>query len=284
MDAVVDQLLSLPLVDLVQGLHDSELFVSQVKSATEQAEQKDRAAPSDPLVGLSSLSLASPRANNVTPPLPISPAFLSGRTTPAGEQDRLTAAISRLGIEAETVPAIVELILTLPKKERAMCLFNHEHLRAKVAEAQEVLQADDDAPGSNQSAPAATGRPAIIPVESEYKAASDPALPQTVSSPPPTSHDASSDSTAKDKPPTSSSPPPYTVASLAALPAKEIVRLAGSQELRGLPLPKADPLVIKSTDDFIDSLQGKPVPQQKQMLGEKLWVDCYVFFFFGYIY
>lgn len=187
MDAVVDQLLSLPLVDLVQGLHDSEMFVLQVTSATEQVENKNTAPLSDPLVGLSSLSLASPRLNNVSSPRPASPAATHGRTTPASEEDRFATAVGRLGVQIGSIPAIVELLLTLPKKERALCLFNHEYLKAKVAEAQEVLEAEDEIPASNQSAPAAPGRPTPTPVKGGDKAASDPAVPPTVASPPPTS-------------------------------------------------------------------------------------------------
>ena len=64
----------------------------------------------------------------------------------------------------------------------------------------------------------------------------------------------------------------HTIASLARLPASEIIRLVNSSSVTGLPLPKADPMVVKATDEFIDSLQDKPVNQQKQQLGDKLYV------------
>lgn len=64
----------------------------------------------------------------------------------------------------------------------------------------------------------------------------------------------------------------HTIASLAHLPAAEIVKLASSLSATGLPLPKGDPLVVKVTDEFIDSLQDKPVQQQKQALGDKISV------------
>jgi len=49
------------------------------------------------------------------------------------------------------------------------------------------------------------------------------------------------------------------------------VRLANSASATGLPLPKADPLIVQATDEFIDQLISKPSATQKQMLGEKLF-------------
>ena len=62
----------------------------------------------------------------------------------------------------------------------------------------------------------------------------------------------------------------YTIASLAKLPAAEVVRLANSSSATGLPLPKADPMIVQATDAFIDGLLEKPIQAQKQALGEKL--------------
>ncbi|KAG8842982.1 hypothetical protein FRC20_004110, partial [Serendipita sp. 405] len=63
----------------------------------------------------------------------------------------------------------------------------------------------------------------------------------------------------------------YTLASLSKLPASEILRLASSPRSTGLPLPKADPSVVRETDDFVNNLTDKPLAQQKQLLGEKLF-------------
>jgi polyadenylate-binding protein len=62
----------------------------------------------------------------------------------------------------------------------------------------------------------------------------------------------------------------HTLATLAKLPASEIVMLAGSPSATGLPLPKADPTVVKTTDEWIDGLQDKTLHQQKQTVGDKL--------------
>ncbi|CCO29388.1 hypothetical protein BN14_03400 [Rhizoctonia solani AG-1 IB] len=47
--------------------------------------------------------------------------------------------------------------------------------------------------------------------------------------------------------------------------------LAGSPSATGLPLPKADPTVVKTTDEWIDGLQDKTLHQQKQTVGDKLF-------------
>lgn len=71
--------------------------------------------------------------------------------------------------------------------------------------------------------------------------------------------------------------PQYTsVASLAKLPAAEIIRLAnGTGGKAGTVaegvLPSPDPLVIAATDEFIDGLMGKAPQMQKQQLGDKLF-------------
>lgn len=269
MDAVVEELLSQPLVNVVQGLHDPDIFASQVKTATERVEQKNGNPPLDSLVGLSALSLSSPASNSEplgtinTPP--ISSAH-SGAVTPSSEQERLAAAVGRLGFDTGAQVAIVELLLTLPKKERALCIFNQEYLRSKVTEAQYVLHAEDDTPSSNQSAPAGPGRPTSPLVQNPQKAASEPAVSHVA-----TSSSQNAPCKLNDQPTHSINVPQHTLASLAALPAEEIIGLLDSHELDYLSLPKADPLVVKSTDEFINNIQGKPTHEQKQLLGEKLY-------------
>jgi polyadenylate-binding protein len=64
----------------------------------------------------------------------------------------------------------------------------------------------------------------------------------------------------------------YTIASLARLPAAEIIRLANSSNATtGLPLPKADTSIVQNTDEFIDGLLDKPIQQQKQAVGGELF-------------
>lgn len=273
MDAAVENLLSLPLMDVVQGLHDSEIFASQVKAATEFADRKNGNSPLNHLVGLSSLPLSSPRTDVeplgtiITPPVSNAQ---SGAATPASEQDRLAAAVGPLGFDAGAQAAIVELLLTLPRKERALCIFNQDYLKSKVAAAQNVLHAEDDTPSSNQNVSADPGRPTLPPVGNAKNAASEHVVSRVVTSPV-TPSSQNTPSSLNDNPTYSIETSQHTLTSLAALPAKEIIRLINSHMLDYLPLSKADPLVAKSTDEFIDNLQGKPTHEQKQLLGEKLY-------------
>jgi polyadenylate-binding protein len=64
----------------------------------------------------------------------------------------------------------------------------------------------------------------------------------------------------------------WTIAGLAKLSALEIVRITSdSKMVMPAGVGKADPIVKQTTDEFVDSLMDKPVPQQKQLLGDKLF-------------
>lgn len=281
LDPVVDQLLALPLAQIVEALHDQSNFEEQVKTAAAVAEN-DKPVSSNPIVGLSGLSItpadvekASFLAQGGASATVVDPTSSPPRpTTPIPEKDRLTAAVSKLGdTPHEDLATIVDLLLSLPKRERALCLFNHEYLKMKVLDAKEVLAANDDDVhvSSNQSAPAGLERPTPSPREDlSIKATSDPVVPRAMSplrnSEPPTSFDSSSD--AQDEKAT----PTYTLKTLAALPAKQIIQLLDtpSESVKGLDLPTPNPQIVRATDELVDSVAGKPAPQQKQILGKNL--------------
>jgi len=147
--------------------------------------------------------------------------------------------------------------MSLPKRERAMCLFNVEVLRAKIADAKMVLEVDDTedeaAPIPTPETPQAKKRATVLE-----------ASPQTP--------DLSSRGPSATASPTPVTPviTSHTIASLARLPASQIIELANSTSATGLPLPKADPAVIKATDEFVDSLEGRTEQMKKQAVGEKI--------------
>lgn len=266
MDGAVLNLLTLPLADIVLGLHDPDIFSAQVKSACDQAERINDEAKSNPLIDMSSLSInGSFTANGVHSRSPPSISPPPAPPTPSSEQDRLIIAVDKLGSEGGRVTEIVDLLMSLSKKERAMCLFNQEYLKSKVADAREVLSADDE-PARNQSAPAATARPKASPisVDDEPKASSAPVLAQFTSSP--------SQATSGDLATTASNVPQYTLMTLAALPAKDIIHELFDVHavVTDFKLNTPNPTIIKANNDFIDSIESKPVQQRKQMLGEKL--------------
>ena len=273
-DSVAEALVSLDLQDIVSGIHDEEMFSAQVQVASQQIAAKERQGFASPLEHglLHPHESSSSTPSYLTPPRAQSPV---GSVASPSDRDRLSAGVARLEPDPEKASAICELIFTLSKKERLLCAFNSEYLKQKVVEARELLDVDDpDASLSNQSAPAAVERrpPPTTVGEHGIKAASDPSI---LLRPPSRANGSAQSSTATEgKIDTSTSavdqPQQYTLATLSGMPAIDIIRLTSSSTVTGLPLPKPDPLVVKETDEFIDRLNGKPLQQQKQLVGEKL--------------
>lgn len=168
----------------------------------------------------STSSTSSDVPHFVTPPLP---------SNSASEHDRLLAAVKNIG--AGRQEEVTALLMSLPKKDRALCLFNTEILAIKVADAQNVLDAQaEDSKDGDELVKKATG----ISLQ-------DPLAKMA----------------------------PSTIPEIAALPASEIVELIASDNPPVLAAaPSAS--VIASTDAFMDTLQSKSSNDQKQKLGEKL--------------
>ena len=301
-DAVVDSLVSLSLsnvfqfldneeklkekVDVYKGEHPkakAELEASPARAVSEDASQDSRlldysgataSAPEHPSTPVS----VSPSL--LTPPRTSSPA---GSVPPRPERDRVFAAIARL--ESENREALTELIMSLPKRERAMCLFNAEILRAKLVDAKMVLESEDATEeAAVEPTPTSAHAPAPVPAPvtpqakkvSSASTAAGGATPQT-----PDLSFGSVSAAASPTPATPTSAPTaapaqgYTLATLARLPAAEIVRVLSSTAGTAAGpagVSKADPLVVQATDAFIDGLLGKDSNAQKQAVGEKLCV------------
>ncbi|KAH9003358.1 hypothetical protein EDB86DRAFT_2891642 [Lactarius hatsudake] len=223
---------------------DSRLLDPNALNATASAPEH----PSTPISVAASLS---------TPPRTSSP---SGSVAPTAtsERERILAAVTRL--EPSRAVDLTDLLMSLPKRERAMCLFNVEVLRAKLVDAKAVLDSDEgvDPPTTN---------PIPEPVTPQSKRA----IPVSQESTPRTPDLSSRGASAAASPTPATPGTTHTVASLAQLPAVEILKIASSPSTTGLPLPKADPLVVEATDKFVDSLSDKPIQSQKQLLGEKLF-------------
>lgn len=282
LDAVVDSIVGLSLSDVVSGIQDPAKLAEQVENAKNTLNVSKTSSPApgkspSPSASQDSrtLDLNAPNATASAPDHPSTPLSMpatlstpprtespSGSVAPTSERDRMAAAVSKL--ESTQAAELTDLLMSLPKRERAMCLFNVEVLRAKIADAKLVLEVDD---GEQHPAKAAVPETPVTP-QARKIATPLEASPQT-----PDLSSRGPSTTASPTPVTPSAPSTaHTIASLARLPASEIIKLANSSSATGLPLPKADPLVIKATDDFIDSLLDKPIQQQKQQLGDKLWV------------
>lgn len=185
LDSVVDSLLKLDLSDVVGGFQDPTRFSEQVRAVTESPGYTPSIASSE--------TLNDQRGPSTSETPLAAPSTASPSRSPApSDRDRLFAAVARLEPDSEKSTAIAELLYTLTKKERALCLFNAEYLKTKVAAAREVIEADDDedeedhgTPASNHSAPPAPGRgPYKMSRElSDVKPSSAPAAPQPASEP-----------------------------------------------------------------------------------------------------
>ncbi|TBU60413.1 hypothetical protein BD310DRAFT_815285 [Dichomitus squalens] len=288
LESVVQAIVGLSLSEVVQGIQDPAKLSEQVQAAKKSLNLSKGSSPAPPSpspaasqdsrlldIGPNATASApdhpstplSMPATLSTPPRTESPS--GSLTTPQSERDRMFAAVSKL--ESSQVSDLTDLLMSLPKRERAMCLFNVEVLRAKIADAKLVLEVDE----TEEQTPAVQTVPVPqTPQQRKVSAASfdSPHTPDLSSRGP---------SAAASPTPATPSSQVHTIASLARLPASEIIKLVQSSSVTGLPLPKADPMVVKATDEFIDSLQDKPINQQKQQLGDKLcamsflWYVCF---------
>jgi polyadenylate-binding protein len=150
-------------------------------------------------------------------------------------------------------------------------LFNVEILKIKIAEAKEVLEAgEDDGVVVNSPPPVASSPSGVTvpaPEEQERKTTTPAEAVKESAIKASSGGDAAAAAGSKE---TTTS---HTLASLAKLPASEIVRLASTStsDSPSSPLLRPDPAVAKDIDDFVDGLQGKPPHEQKQKLGERLF-------------
>ncbi|KAJ7598977.1 hypothetical protein C8J56DRAFT_1010984 [Mycena floridula] len=268
-DGIVESMVNISLSEIVQAMEDPEKLVQQVRSlrkrpsrqspspsASASASQDSRLLDAKALEATASApehpsTPISINASLSTPPRTSSP---SGSVPPTSERDRMIAAIAKLESNQQT--ELTDLIMSLPKRERAMCLFNVEVLRAKIADAKLVLESDD---GESAEAPAP-----VTPQKKRNAESVESSSPQT---PDLSSRGPSATSSPLPSTPGSS----HTIVSVARLPAAEIIRIVTSSAGSALAVPKADPLVVQATDQFIDGLLDKQPQMQKQQLGEKLF-------------
>ena len=290
-DDIVESIVSLSLSNVLQIIEDPTKLKEQVEhfksklplqqiETPEESPSRPASEPTSQDSRLLDNNAAASAPEHPSTPVSLSPARTSspaGSVPPVSERDRVFAAIARLESGRQT--DLTDLIMSLPKRERALCLFNTEVLRAKLADAKIVL--DSESADEQDGKPTDTQSTKSAPVPSTPQAKKS-VVPQLEASPRTSELSSVGASAATSSMLATSCPPSetHTIASLAKLPAAEIVRLANSASATGLPLPKADPLIMQATDEFIDQLISKPPAMQKQSLGEKL----YVFFWdlFGY--
>ncbi|SCZ98722.1 BZ3500_MvSof-1268-A1-R1_Chr3-1g05575 [Microbotryum saponariae] len=167
------------------------------------------------------------------PPTEVFPRAIAEAATPSklSDPERLRVAVSRL-LPANQVEDVVSLILELPKKEQKLCLFNTAILKDKVADACEVLAAC----GEEESVQDGPSRP-------------QPSTPSGTPKP--------------------SMTVPGSLEALARLPVASIIPLLPYCNSLGIDV--AAKAAQEETNTFMDGLEGKPVHEMKQKLGERVF-------------
>ena len=277
-DSIVGSLVNVSLSEVLQYVEDPGRLQEQVeiikakrsKASTPEKSPRSASASQDSrLLDPNALNATASAPEHPSTPISVSESSSPPRTSspsgsvpPISERDRIIAAVGKL--ESTRHSELTDLLMSLPKRERALCLFNAEYLRTKIADAKMVLDSEDGDeeedrnPTDTQSTKSA---PHTVPVTPQPKKTA----PRVVDSP--QTPDLSSrgpSANASPLPPTPGSvSSTHTLASLSKLPAAEIIQLSNSSSATGFPLPKADPLVAQATDEFIDGLLGKPPQVQK---------------------
>ncbi|THH08058.1 hypothetical protein EW145_g2962 [Phellinidium pouzarii] len=297
-DGIVDALAGLSLSELVVVIHDNAKFTEAVQTAqnalsnlseSRTGSNQERSKSPSPAASADS-RLLDPNVLAATASAPDHPSTPVSLSTPlstpprtsspaaaaqpggggASERERLGAAVARLEPEPMRAASITELLMSLSKRERAMCLFNVEVLRGKVADAKIVLDSDDADESSSPAAPVPMTPSRKTPVASSLD--ESPHTPALSSRGP----SAAASPVAPVTPPSKSVSDmlgaPVTLDKLAQMPAAKVIEVVRSSATAdALGLPKADPIIVKATDEFIDSLAAQTVPKQKQQVGDKLF-------------
>jgi polyadenylate-binding protein len=261
-EPLVDSIVSLSLSDVVSVIQDPTKLADRVRATRSLTSPSP--APSqdsrllDPVTSAAIASAPEHPSTPVsipgsiaTPPRTSSP---SGSLHPTSERERMVQAISRL--EKSQIGELTDLLMSLPKRERALCLFNTELLRAKIADAKIVLEAAEE----EELAPA----PAPIPATPQKRAAvvgfSTPETPDLSSRGPSVAA-----SPAPQTPGTTAST--HNLDSLAQLSFTKIYDLINSGA--SLPSLSVSPELIEETNQWVASVSAHSLPTFKEQAGRK---------------
>ena len=260
-EPIVDSIVSLSLSDVVSVIQDPTKLADRVR-ATKPLSTPSPAPSQDSrlLDPVTSAAIASAPEHPSTPvSIPGSVATPPRTSSPSGslhitsERERMVQAISRL--EKSQIAELTDLLMSLPKRERALCLFNTEVLRAKIADAKIVLEAAEE-----ESTPAS----ATIPVTPQKKVA-------IVEVSTPDTPDLSSRG-----PSVAASPAPQTPGNsvsnhsfddLAQMPFTKIHDLINSGA--NLPSFSVSPELIEETNQWVASISAHSLPTFKEQAGRK---------------
>ncbi|KNZ78362.1 Polyadenylate-binding protein, cytoplasmic and nuclear [Termitomyces sp. J132] len=285
LSTIVNALANLALSEVVQCIEDPAKLESQVvmlktsfgpagsvPSSKSPSASSSSQSPDSRLLGPPASAPEHPSTPvSLSPPRTSSPP--SSSSTSMSERERMLSAVNKL--ENARQAELVDLLMSLPKRERAMCLFNVEVLRVKLGDAKVVLESEEGDEGEHERVPMTPQAKKSSSSSRLDESPKTPDLssrgPSAASSPLPGTPSGGAGVSAGSTSSSGSTSGSYTLASLARLPASEIIRIASAGGA-GAALPKADKTVVQATDEFVDALRDKQVQQQKQMLGDKLYV------------
>ncbi|MBW0548709.1 hypothetical protein O181_088424 [Austropuccinia psidii MF-1] len=228
---------------------------------------------------------------------------------PLSEREKMLTAVLKLNDHSigQRLDELIELLMSLPTKEKKMCLFNPQILATKVCEAKEIIETPDEVHGitSNQT----TQLTQLSSTNATLTQKIEPSQSSSTPIPPETSLSVTSNqkslpassviSNVGSETNHSSSIPSkstrehindnqtyqfLTVEELAKLTSKEIVEICFNKPnlVKKEILPEKIDLGIKEeTDEWINKLSNLTLHQQKQKVGEKVFKTLRGFGFKG---
>lgn len=166
----------------------------------------------------------------------------------------MVQAISKL--EKSQIAELTDLLMSLPKRDRALCLFNTEVLRVKIADAKIVLEAGEEEGSVHSSAP--------IPVTPQKKVVvAEVTTPETP--------DLSSRG-----PSVAASPAPQTPGTSVSSHSFDTLAQMTFSEIHGLiksganlPSLSVSPELIEETNQWVASVSSHSLPTFKEQAGRK---------------
>ena len=265
-EPLVDSIVSLSLSDVVSVIQDPTKLADRVRATKSLASPSPAPSQDSRLLDpVTSAAIASAPEHPSTPVsipgsvvTPSRTSSPSGSLHPASERERMVQAISRL--EKSHIAELTDLLMSLPKRDRALCLFNTEVLRAKIADAKIVLEAGEEEESVPTSGP--------IPVTPRKKAAEKAAVAEVST---PETPDLSSRG-----PSVAASPAPQTPGNsvsnhsfddLAQMPFTKIHDLINSGA--NLPSFSVSPELIEETNQWVASISAHSLPTFKEQAGRK---------------
>ncbi|KAI8974127.1 hypothetical protein BDB01DRAFT_807685 [Pilobolus umbonatus] len=176
------------------------------------------------------------------------------------QRQKLEKAVNQCGDYGKTVHDIVEMLLTLKRKERSLCLFNPDFLKDKIEHALEALAVcnDSESEESEGEGEVDTMEELMKRNEISLPAYSYPSMTPITPTP----------STAPTPVPTAISDTPTYYAEK-----QPLIKVESDSESSDESTHEEtqEPEFSKEIDALLSSLEGKAVHEKKQLLGDKLF-------------